>query len=176
MAKLPRLKHARLARSRANRRLCLGRTCGLGKSDCLFHAAIDVRAALFVHRSCTRYRATGARRTGPVHSLHSLYDRALVRMGRGRLLRYLSDLLHRVVSLRRHCDCAPHSSFLSLVFAPFLTAIRAGLGCVGKNSSSSLTPSRATCANGRSRTAHYAKSGNELAARITESASALGAP
>ena len=46
------------------------------------------------------------------------------------------NLLSSIVALHRHRHRAAGSRFLSLLFASFLAPIRAGMGCVGKNSGS----------------------------------------
>src|SRR5205814_1023532 len=130
VAELPHLEYAGLARSRANRRLRLGRICGCGKSDPLFYAAGHVYAALFAERRRTRHSATDSRRPGPFHSLHSIHARALDRMDHGGLPGHLPDLLSGLVALYWYRHGVACSSFLRFLFASFVVPIWGVLGCV----------------------------------------------
>ena len=134
--------------------LRLGRIRGCGKSNHLFHAAGHVYAALFAGRRRPRHPATDSRRPRPFHSLHSIHDRALDRIGdHGGLPGDLPDLLPGSVALHWHRHCVACSSFLSLLFASFLAPIRSGLGCLEQNPGSTADYSAAG-ASDRSGTGH----------------------
>src|SRR5262249_53863770 len=61
----------------------------------------------------------------------SVFGRSGFRYWIDQLFRYLSYLLYRRASLRRHCDLVTIVCSVSVVFAAVSSAVRSGLRCLG---------------------------------------------